>query len=150
MHGGLRDNEESLFDEVRDAQLRVDAAVPSARLALISANYDERGDKAAPVPRHVTWQRDYAMQDRCLNNVEMLQKGCELIVVGHCPTSGVADLVSTQCEGSNGCLLIACEEEYESQRSPLIALVDTATSSRKRRQCPQASHSDASAQENVH
>jgi hypothetical protein len=129
VHGGLRDNKESLFDEVRDAQLRVDAAVPSVRLALISANYDERGDKEAQVPRHVTWLRDYAMQDRCMYNVEMRQKGCELIVVGHCPTSGVADLVSTQCEGVNGCLLIACDEEHESQRSPLIALVDTAMSS---------------------
>lgn len=126
VHGGLRQNAESLYDEVYAVQRRVDAARREERLRIISEDFE---GATASDARHVTWRRDYARKDRCMYNEDMRRRGCELIVVGHCHTmtGDLADLAQVQCKSqeSNGCMLLACGGEG----SPLIAFVDTAMSS---------------------
>jgi hypothetical protein len=125
VHGGLRDEQRSLFDEVVRTQRRVDAAHASERLRVISDDFDASTER-----RHVTWQREYAYEQRCRHNADMRERGCELIVVGHCHTrmEQLRPLAAAQCAGEHGCLLVACADELARRESPLIALVDTALS----------------------
>jgi hypothetical protein len=125
VHGGLRDEQRSLFDEVVRTQRRVDAARASERLRVISDDFDASTER-----RHVTWQREYAYEQRCRHNADMRERGCELIVVGHCHTrmEQLRPLAAAQCAGEHGCLLVACADELARRESPLIALVDTALS----------------------
>jgi UDP-2,3-diacylglucosamine pyrophosphatase LpxH len=125
VHGGLRDEQRSLFDEAVRTQRRVDAARASERLRVISDDFDASTER-----RHVTWQREYAYEQRCRHNADMRERGCELIVVGHCHTrmEQLRPLAAAQCAGEHGCLLVACADELARRESPLIALVDTALS----------------------
>jgi hypothetical protein len=132
VHGGLRIESRSIYDETKQAQEGVDAAeTAEARLTQLKDSFpnDDTGRQPGDDPHHVTWRREYAKTSRCESNQTIQNAGCELIVVGHCTTDAIADLrEQNQCEDAKGCLLLACEDEHAARDSPLIALVDTAMS----------------------
>jgi hypothetical protein len=124
VHGGLRQDARSLYDDTAKVQREVDALGPDERLGALSDHFALGMENDSG---HVTWRREYARNDRCMHNEDMRRRGCELIVVGHCHTmtGDLADLARAQCSGTGGCMLLACEDS----KSPLIAFVDTAMSS---------------------
>ena len=124
VHGGLRQDARSLYDDTAKIQREVDALGPDERLGALSDHFALGMENDSG---HVTWRREYARNDRCMHNEDMRRRGCELIVVGHCHTmtGDLADLARAQCSGTGGCMLLACEDS----KSPLIAFVDTAMSS---------------------